>query len=52
MYWMIPLGEQLLTFGKSGAEANVRTGVGAGVVQVEREHPGISAIVPIAAANR
>ena len=47
-----PVSLALLTFPKSGPTADVRVGVAPRVVQVHGEHPGIRAVVPVAATIR
>jgi len=47
-----PLSLTLLAGLKSGTGTVVRVRVRAGVVQIQREHAGILAVVPVAAATR
>jgi len=47
-----PLSGRPLALHKSGPSADVRVHVGARVVQIQREHPGIGTVVPVATANR
>ena len=45
-----PLSLQYLTWRQSGAEADVRVDVRAGIVAVRVEHPSVGSVVPVATA--
>jgi len=50
---LVPLERQASdVWGQSGAEADVRVGVRAGVVAVHVEHTGVGPVVPVATAIR
>jgi hypothetical protein len=42
----------LLALYKSGAETDIAVRVRPGVIEVEPEHPGVRAVVPVPAAKR